>query len=552
MASPGMRRWWGAVLLFALLAAAASAQEVRIPAQVTYIAGQNAYLDAGTDDGLAANDTLTALREERVLGRLHVVSATADRAVVGFAGAPFALTLGDRLVLVKAAPAPSPAPPAAPEEPPPAQPERPSILEQPPPPAASAASAPALEVSGRLQLGVDGLSSSTRAGDTGPAFTRTFAQPFAALRATVEHLPGGLRLDAHLRTAYRYATPTPYDRPADVRVYQLSAEKAFRGFEVRAGRFNNRYDRFSGYWDGLLLHVGNDERGVGVAAGFQPDYADEAPSGDLPKYTAFAHHAFHIPTGGDGEDRDDGVRVDVTALGGQVLPRGDSMQARTFAGAQQTAYARGFSLSSEFLVDQDPETGDWVLSRLGGRASATVVPGFRLNAFALSRRSYLLLDDLQLLLDRSTRVGGGASVTVAGGPLPGATFRADVSNATTVGVPGTRSFSGGFSIPRLPGAGVGLSADATVWTQDDPEDGPRRGIYGGAGIDRSFGSLYARAGYRYQQSPYLPGQALVSHGLDALLQVPLTPRVAFTLQASALFGDQLSSTRLYTALWYRL
>jgi hypothetical protein len=228
------------------------------------------------------------------------------------------------------------------------------------------------------------------------------------------------------------------------------------------------------------------------------------------------------------------------------------MQTRTFAGAQQTAYARGFSLSSELLVDQDPDTGDWVLSRLGGRVSAAVAPGLRLHAFAQSRRSYLLLGDLQLLLDRSTRVGGGGSVTLAGGPLPGASFRADVSNATTVGVPNTVSVSGGFSLPRLPGAGLGLSADATMWTQDDPDDGPRRGLYGGAGLDRSFGRLYARVGYRYQQSPYLPGQALVSHGLDALFQVPLTPRVAFTVQASALFGDQLSSTRLYTALWYRL
>jgi hypothetical protein len=544
------RRGWGIALLLVLalllMAMPAAAQEtVRIEARVTHVAGQNVYLDAGTDNGLAQNDTLTALRNEQALGRLVVVSATAGRAVVGFPDEPFAVTIGDQLVLLKAAAPPEPAPPVT-DVPPAAQPERPSILERPAAPArASAALTPSFD--GRLQLGTDILSSSTQSTADGPAFGRTFAQPFAALRAAAEGLPGGLRLDANLRAAYRYADPTPYDRPADVRVYQLSLEKAFRGFDLRAGRFYNPYDRFGGYWDGLLLHLGDDDRGAGLAAGFQPDRADEAPSGDLPKFTAFAHHAFAVPTGGDRP-----LRVEVTALGGQVRPRGDSLQARTFAGFQQTAYAPGLSLTSELLADQDPGTGDWVLSRLGARASVTAAPGLRLNAFALSRRPYLLLDDLQLLLDRSTRVGGGVSYSMQGGPLSGATLRADAAHAATEGQPSTLSFTGGLSLPRLPGAGLGLSADATVWTQDDPEEGTRRGLYGGAGLDRTFGSLYARLGYRYQQSPFLPGEPLVSHGLDALLQVAVTPRVALTLQGSVLQGDRLSSTRLYTVLWYRL
>src|SRR5690606_27280985 len=120
----------------------------------------------------------------------------------------------------------------------------------------------------------------------------------------------------------------------------------------------------------------------------------------------------------------------------------------------------------------------------------------------------IFLGDLQTLLDRSTRVGGGAAVTLRGGPLPGATLRADVANAVTEGVPNTLSVSGGLSLPRLPGLGLGLSANGTVW-QQDRDDGARRGIYGGAGLDRSFGSLYARVGYRYQQSPLTAAEALV-------------------------------------------
>ena len=98
---------------------------------------------------------------------------------------------------------------------------------------------------------------------------------------------------------------------------------------------------------------------------------------------------------------------------------------------------------------------------------------------------------------------------------------------------------------------MGLSANATVWTRDETT-GTQRGVYGSAGLTRSFGPLYARLGYRYQQSPLTVGEALVTHGLEALIQVPVTRRLAFTLQASTHLSDRLSSTRLYSALWYRL
>ncbi|NNF58578.1 MAG: hypothetical protein HKN04_10070 [Rhodothermaceae bacterium] len=372
---------------------------------------------------------------------------------------------------------------------------------------------------------------------------RTFTQPFATLRAAVDDLPGGLHLDAHLRAAYRSADPFPLDRPTDVRVYSLGIEKAFTTLPltVTAGRFYNRYDRFSGYWDGLNLHVGDREQGVGVAAGFQPSRTDASPSGDLPKYTVFGHRAFAV----------EGARVDAVLLAGQVRPRNDSMQTRTFIGAQQTAHARGFALSTEALLDQDPETGEWTFSRLNARINTTISDGLRLRAYARSSRSYLFFGEQQTLLDRTTRFGGGATLLLRSGPLPNTALRADLSTATAEGRPSTLTASGGLSIPRIPSTGVGLSANATVWTRDEVT-GTQRGLYGSAGLTRSFGSLYARLGYRYQQSPLTVGEALVTHGLEALVQVPITRRLAFTMQASTNLSDRISSTRIYSALWYRL
>lgn len=534
-----------ALLLPLLLAIPASAQDAgRVEARVTYIAGDNAYLDAGAEAGLAPGDTVVAFRNDRRLGPLRVVSATADRAVVAFVAAPFPVTLGDVLVLESLSP-PEPEPSPTPTSPAGTLvADRPSILARPAETRRSGSSLRMPTLSGRFQTGVSVLSSRTRPTAGAVADTRTFSLPFAALRASAEGLPGGLRLDANLRATYRSSEGFTFDQPADVRVYQLSAQKAFTALplQVRAGRFYNPYDRFSGYWDGLTLHVGNDDRGVGVAAGFQPSRADEAPSGDLPKYTVFGHAAAEVG----------GARVEGTVLGGQALPQAEGLTARTFVGVEQTARARGFSLSTQALADQEPGTGSWTLTRLSGRLSVAATPGVRLSAFALSRRPYLLADDIQTILNRSTRVGGGVSFRILRSPLPNTSLHLDAAHATAEGRPSTESFSGGLSIPRLPVGGLGLTAHATVWMQDAADGTTRRGVYGGAGLTRAFGSVYGRIGYRYQQSPLGPDDTLVTHGVDAMLQIPVGRRLAFTIQADTQLGDRISNTRVYTALWCRL
>lgn len=525
------------ILLVALVSFPTMAQEVTsIETVVTFIAGQTVYVSSGTDNGLVARDTLEVHRVGVRLGDMVVVSATADRAVLGFSDAPFSVTIGDRLTLTMTVSEPDPVglPPT------PVDTNRPSILTQ-GEDATPGSSYSAPRVSGRIQIGVNSLMSSTSTG-TGADINRTYATPFALLRTQIDNLPGGLSLNTRARAAYRYADPTPFSEEVDLRVYDLSLEKSFDEIplEVTAGRFYNSYDRFSGYWDGLKLHVGGRERGIGVAAGFQPDRSNEAPTTDFAKYTVFGHAAF---------ERED-LRFDGTILGGQIIPQSDNLQTRTFAGIEQRIFAGNFRASAEALADQDPETGDWLLSRLGGRVSVTASRGVRLRASAISRRPYLLYGDNQSLLSRSTRVGGGVTVSLREGPLPGVSVRADVANAMTEGRPNTLTVGGGISIPRIPSTGVGLSVNGTMWQNENLGE-TQRGIYGGAGITKSFGSTYGRIGYRYQQSPLLGTDALVTHGLDAMLQVPLKSGLALTLQASTSFSDRISSTRLYSAIWYR-
>ncbi len=525
------------VLFISLFSLSAAAQEVTTAeTQVTFIAGSTVFVSSGADDGLIAGDTLDVYRDGSRLGSMAIVSATADRAVLGFVDDVFAITMGDHLTLSFSVVEPDPVIVPVPD----AEVDRPSILTQ------GADDAPqqnysAPRVSGRIQLGVNGLMSSTSAGD-GPQIDRTYATPFALLRTEVTNLPGGLKFSTRLRTAYRYADPTPASEEIDVRVYDLSLEKTFSSLplEISAGRIYNSYDRFSGYMDGVNVHVGNIERGVGVSAGFQPEAGNELPVGNLPKYTVFGHAAYET----------EGIRFDGTSLGGQILPTTAGLSTLTFAGIDQRVFAKNFRASAEALVDQDPETGEWVFSRLSSQVTVTATNSIRLRGFASSRRSYILYGDWQSLLPRTTRVGGGATVVVRGGPLPGVSFRADFTNAKTEGQPNTVTVGGGISAPRISSAGIGFSIDGTMW-QNESLGEKRRGIYGGAGLTRSFGSTYARLGYRYQQSPLLGLSDLISHGVDLMFQIPLRSGVALTLQANTQLSDLASSTSLYSAIWYR-
>jgi hypothetical protein len=66
------------------------AQERTIPATVVEIAGTNLYFDAGSQQGLAANDTVVVSRADdgTRLGQVLIVETTSTTAVATFAGAP--------------------------------------------------------------------------------------------------------------------------------------------------------------------------------------------------------------------------------------------------------------------------------------------------------------------------------------------------------------------------------------------------------------------------------------------------------------------------------
>lgn len=523
-----------ALLALLLVAAPAYAQEQRVEVQVETIAGANVYLDAGTERGVMAGDTLTVYRQDQPVGRLVVVSTTATRAVVTFAEAAFPLTRGDRLVVMAAAP-----PSLEPDVPPDSvvsDPDRVSIFDQPTPLSPSASAPDPVRLTGRLQFGTTTLWSSTSALGGGDASTRTFATPFVGMRARVTGLPSGLRANINGRLSYRYRSEGTFDEPTDLRLYQASIERDTGPVRVEVGRFYNEYDRYSGYLDGVSVHVGSQTMGAGVTVGVQPERADGLFSTDLPKYTVFGHYRIEP----------DPLRIEVRAVAGQVLPQADGLTPRTFFGLTHRSSGKGFSVSTDLLVDEDPTTGEFAFSRLGVNGSVNLARGVRLRGRYQQRRPYILFEALQVLRDLSERVGAGISYRLPGRLLGGTVVRADVASASSGDLPASVTVSGGFVVPHLPLAEAGLNATASVWTRDG-----RESIYASAALTRSFGRVYGSLGYRYQQTPLLD-TALVTHGIEGTLLVPLRSGVSLSMQGSASLGDTISNARLYTGLWWRL
>ncbi|WP_412061608.1 hypothetical protein [Rubrivirga sp. IMCC45206] len=508
-----------------MLATVASAQVPdRVAATVTQIAGADAYLDVGRDDGLATGDTVRVWRGARLLGPMRVVSAASASSLVAHIAEPFALTRGETVELEL--PARAPPEPVAPAPTPVA--ERPSILDTPaerPAPTRSP-----VRVSGRVQLGADALASTTTFGDR--ETTRQFTTPFVSVRADVTGLPGGWRGRVNGRGLARMQDGSIVDGGTETRVYALDLEGRIAGAHVRLGRFVPRRERFTGAWDGADVHVGTDSLGAGVVAGWRASRVAGLPDGERPGGLAYAFTARRLGT----------ARLRASASGGAIID-GDALP---FAGAALSADGGArdgvrLRASADLLADARPG-GAWDWARASARASAVVSRRLTLRGYARRYRPSVV--DGALLIARfqpSRAVGGGASV--AFGP---AVVRGDVSLRASSGGDWSRALSGGFRLSRLGSIPVGVDASATAWARDGG-----RAWFASGGLSCAPGPVRLTLGYRLSQFP-AADRTLTTHGVDASAYAPLTPRIALSVRGGLSDGDGLGSARLYSALWVRL
>jgi len=507
----------GAGILALALALPLGAQQARITAVVDYLAGASIYLAAGTDQGIVPNDTLTAFAgpEGEAVGQFIVLSATATRAVVEFLGAPFPVTRGATLYLQPgsvrrgAAAAVS----AAPD-----RPERPARGRSP-------------SLHGRISLEANAFESTTewQSNDV-ESFTRRFATPALGLRAVAADLPGGFSLNTNLRALYRYSDPDIISPAGAVQVYQASLARTFGGgvpLYLELGRFTNPYSRFSGVWDGALVHIGGRGLGMGFAAGFEPERGNQGVATTLPKVAGFVTYDV-----GNGPVR---YATDVSVH--HVRPT-DGRLDHTYAGWSQYLRVSRLRLGSDLQVDRNLATDEWVVTRINATASLPILPGLEVRARGSRFQPYRFWQLSDLVGIRRDQGTLGVNFW-----RPGGSVSADVGVAWLEGGARSYTYSGAFSLLRTPVFGLDWSASASYWTQ-----GTYSALYGTGGIGRAFGRTMTRVSYQLYRASDVDVRS-VSHTGELALSVPLARRVYATLQGRVQRGDNLKTNGLFAGLW---
>lgn len=515
-----------------------------VRALVEQIAGATIYLRVGTDEGVSAGDTLPVARDSSgaVLGRVAVIAATAQRSVVTFAGAAFPVTRGQTLYLrtggalggagarVAATGAPGASPSGV------ARTEGaigglggaagPGMGSR-----AIAGAGPTL--SGRVSFDLDLRRSVTTYGGGDPvSTTRTFATPSVWLQTTARDLPGGFRFDADAQVAQRIADPSIVSPRTSPEIYEASLFKSFGAvpLDFRLGRFYSPYDPFGGYWDGLMVHYGSTVGG-GVAAGFEPDRANQTPQGELPKAAAF----LDVRAGSSGNLGYDGT-LSLTA----VRPTAASGLAdHTFASFSQSVRAGRWFVTQDAQVDRGPSGTSWSLTRarLGVSGPLTDILSVRAGVSRYRPYLYWLADSIPLSYRRDEARGG---FTLR---LQDVTWGGDAAIDHDRGLGTGHTYSTFFGLRHVLPLRLGLDASGSWFTS-----GQVRVQTASVHFSRLLGATSARLGYDMYRSDAGHGRWLMSHAVDLGLDVPLGRGLHYSVLGQFRIGGGLGETRLFTSL----
>jgi hypothetical protein len=494
----------------------AAAQEHGLPATVVQIAGPNLYLDIGSQQGLAAGDTLSVQRAEDgvLLGRFVVIQTTSTRAVVAFAGSPFAVTRGTALLVT---PADRRTGGPADREP------RGEPAVGPPDLRAGrvAISGRPATFRGRLALDMNASRSvthwrSNQIEETG----RTFATPALRFNLLGRDLPGDFEIESSVRGQYRHSSPSIVQPSRSLEIYAMNVANHFGAapLELRVGRFYNRYTRYAGYTDGALLLIGGERLGVGGVVGFLPSRGNQGVSTEVPKYTAFATMSL-------GRRR---VRYATDVSFNWMLPRSTVPEER-FAGWSQRASAGRVRASSDFRVDRRA-TGGWLMTqgqvRLGIGLTRWLTLDARVARYESPPNSILSFLSLG---GRRDQAGGG--FTVFG---PSGTAGVDVTVVRLAGLPTSRSYSGSFALAPSALGGTGLSASVGLWHREGSST-----VQAAVGVERMIGAVATRLGYQFYRSSATVTQT--THAGEVMLRYPWGARVSSYLRLRLQRGNNLDA-----------
>ena len=511
--------------------------EVRVLAVVDYVAGNEVYLAAGTDHGLRVGDTLSVYDGEGdgadLLGVFIIQSATERRSVAAFDGTPFTASRADLMYLglpaglaeARATELRREAEAAAGEVD--GAVEGPETQSEPTP---QTEPRPPIQWNGRFSLDMDALQTTTRWGDSPEEEAkRTFSTPTFRFQARARDLPGGMRLGTSMRLSHRASPDDAVQPVTSLRFYQFDLEKSFETvpLEVHLGRFHNPFDDYSGYWDGLMVHYGEEGLGGGVALGFEPELWNEGVSTDRPKLSGFL----------DYNARGEGAEYSGALSFHTIRPRID-LPDRTYLGLSQRVRVGNAWIRQRLQVDRSNEGSEWTLTRLQLDASLPLSGGLSAHGGWRRWRGYYPVLPTDGAGPRQDRASVGLSYWAGGGGLS-----ADVSLDRPEMGEESRTVSSSFYLRRTPLLGLGFSATASYWTRGEDSS-----LFLSPEVRREFGRVEVRGAYRLYDTSTEFGE-IHHQSADAALTFPLGRGFSARFQGFVQWGADLTSNRVLASLW---
>lgn len=511
------------------LSSRVTAQPKTLQARVEYISGDAIYLNVGQQDGLVKGDTVYVYIRKQPAGPMRVINAASGSSSVTYAGKPFALTRGQVVEIRFKAEMTREEQQAAAGT---AGPKRKSILER----GRGQRTSPtgyrrSTTVHGRLSFGLNGTYSTTQWNSAQSyKVKRTFLSPYAGLSLNADELARGLSADINLRWTYRYSSRTPIHPAQAVYIYRMQLEKSFDKLplHISAGRFYNRYESFSGFWDGVMLRYGSEGAGVGVIGGFQPIRSNEQPGTDLPKYSAFTY--FEKRTG-------DFVSSSELSLSA-VYPRNGWLDHR-FVGAHQLFRYGPHYLSADIQVDEKPgPSSSYTLSELQLRGQTEIGKGLYLHASYRQRQPYRIWSGAGPVSYKRESYGGGFSYRMKGSSLGGGLTVSD-SRITNP----SYSWSGYARVNRTRFWKLGFDLSGSYWNGSG-----HRSMIVSPGLTRWFGPSELQLGYTLYHSDF-GSSGMTTHSVRLTGFTPLFRKWYLNAQLRSELGELLMNQSLYIGIW---
>lgn len=523
-----------ASILLPTTASSQETSEVRVLAVVDYVTGSEVYLAAGTDQGIHPGDTLAVYDGEgaggELLGSVAIQSATARRSVAVPVGPQISVERADILYLalpkelleerLRALEAEADTEDPAPE----------ITVGEAPSDAAPKPDSPPVRVRGRASFDMDALQTTTRWGDSPEEEAqRTFSTPTFRLQAQAQNLPGGFRLGTSMRLSHRTSPDDLVQPVTSLRFYQLELEKRFESLplQLHLGRFHNLFEDYSGYYDGMMVHLGEGGLGAGVALGFEPEFWSEGVSSDRPKFSGFLDYSAR------GEGAEYAGAISYSTL----RPRSDQPD-RTYVATSNRLRLGKAWFRQRLQVDQTGAAGDWKVTRL--QLDATVPLSRTLSLLGGWRRWRPYFPEMvdAPFGNQHDRANAGLSFWTGEGGLS-----ADVSvDRPGEGSEEAKTLSTSFFLRRTPLLGLGFSGMVSYWTRKESTS-----LILSPELWRRFGRGEVRAAYRYYGTDAGIAQ-IISHYADLSISFPLPRSVSIRLHGFVQWGENFSSNRVLASL----